>query len=116
MESSARTISLSDEDEGPRVDLPGPPAPLRGLLLLTGVGSRGFCAGRDLAEVAGGSQAAIERPMQGPVRNVFEVILECRKPTVAAIFGHTLGGGAELALACDIRTAPQTVCGSVFQR
>ena len=77
------------------------------VVLLTAAGSRGFCAGRDLSELAGSVQAAIERPMQGPIRNVFEVILECRKPTVAAIFGHTLGGGAELALACDIRIAAE---------
>jgi enoyl-CoA hydratase len=77
------------------------------VVLLTAAGSRGFCAGRDLSELAGSVQAAIERPMQGPIRNVFEVILECRKPTVAAIFGHTLGGGAELALACDVRIAAE---------
>lgn len=79
------------------------------VFLLTAAGSRGFCAGRDLSEVGGSGQAAIERPMRGPLRNVFEVILECRKPTIAAIFGHTLGGGAELSLACDIRIAAETL-------
>ncbi|MQA10164.1 MAG: enoyl-CoA hydratase/isomerase family protein [Pseudonocardiaceae bacterium] len=76
-------------------------------VVLAAVGERGFCAGRDLHE-AGESDAAgepIRLPMRGVGREVFEAIVECGKPTVAALFGYTLGGGAELALACDVRIA-----------
>lgn len=77
------------------------------VVVLTAEGQRGFCAGRDLHEIAE-SDAAGEPfpvPMRGAGREVFEVLAECGKPVVAGIFGHTLGGGAELALACDVRIA-----------
>ncbi|GAA3979885.1 enoyl-CoA hydratase-related protein [Actinomadura viridis] len=73
-------------------------------VVLSGAGDRAFCAGRDLDE-AGVLGDAEPVPMRGTDRNVFETILECGKPTVAALHGHVLGGGAELALACDVRIA-----------
>jgi enoyl-CoA hydratase len=76
-------------------------------VLLTGSGDRAFSAGIDLKEANGADQAErmASMPMGGLERNVFEVILECPKPTVAALNGVAVGGGCEVALACDIRIA-----------
>lgn len=87
-------------------------------VLLRANGERAFSAGADLKEAgardADSAQPAVgspprrtPQPMFGPRRNFFEVILECAKPTVAALFGFALGGGCELALACDIRIAAE---------
>lgn len=76
-------------------------------VLLTGAGNRAFCAGIDLKEMR---EADVEEqlptmPMRGTQRNLFEVVLECAKPVVAALNGVAAGGGCEIALACDVRFA-----------
>lgn len=77
------------------------------VVLLTGQGDRAFCAGADLNEInalaADGKR--LPMPMTGALRNVFEVVLETYKPTIAVLNGPAVAGGAELALACDLRVA-----------
>ncbi len=76
------------------------------LLSLTGAGDKAFCAGTDLKELDAIAEAGGEGfplPMSGVERNLFEVLLETGKPTVAIINGAAMGAGCELALACDIR-------------
>lgn len=83
-------------------------------VVLAATGERAFCAGADLKDMGAADAARAGRsggrrpgavPMTGSRRNFFEVILECAKPTVASVFGWAMGGGCELAIACDLRIA-----------
>jgi enoyl-CoA hydratase len=74
-------------------------------VVLAGAGGRAFSVGGDLKEMGtrddGGRR--MTSPMLAPERNVYEAVLEIPKPTVAVVDGYALGGGFELALACDLR-------------
>ena len=76
------------------------------VVIFTGVGDKAFIAGADIGEFAQRTALEQRESMQG--RRVFDEIAACPKPTIAMINGFALGGGCELAMACDIRVAARS--------
>ncbi len=73
-------------------------------LIITGVGTKYFCAGADLKERLGMDIEQV-RSTLSLIRKTINAIASFPCPIVAAINGVALGGGTELAIACDIRIA-----------
>lgn len=76
------------------------------VIVLSGVGERGFCAGADIREFSapGPLLQARRHKQRSPWTRAFD---DVSKPLIAAVHGFCLGGGLEIALACDIRLAAQ---------
>lgn len=76
------------------------------VFILAGRGERAFCAGADIKEFKPVA-TTVEARARHYSRNIFDRIERLPMPTIAAVHGHTLGGGLELALCCDIRIAAE---------
>ncbi len=77
-------------------------APQVRAIAITGSGDKAFASGSDLAEV---EARDLRKALEPLVQGVADRLERSPKPTIAAINGHCMGGGLEVALGCDLRIA-----------
>lgn len=75
-----------------------------GVLLVTGAGDKAFVAGADISELR---QRRRREGLEAINQELFNAIENFPQPVIAVVNGYALGGGCELALACDIRIASE---------
>jgi 3-hydroxypropionyl-coenzyme A dehydratase len=88
----SRTIDIIAADDSIKV------------VIITGAGERSFCAGADISYMVNIDPMQAERYATS-AQSVINKIERLEKPVIAAVNGFALGGGCELAMACDIRIA-----------
>ena len=76
-----------------------------GVLIITGAGDAAFVSGADINDIRARGR---DEGLAAINSSLFAEIERFPRPTIAAINGYALGGGCELALACDLRVAADT--------
>ncbi|MDD7941063.1 enoyl-CoA hydratase-related protein [Actinomycetospora lutea] len=76
-----------------------------GVVAVTGAGERAFVAGADITQL---QHYTAQTGLDAEMQRLFDDVEAFEKPTIAAVNGFALGGGCELAMACDIRIAADT--------
>lgn len=77
-------------------------------VIITGAGAKAFSAGGDIASFAELTDVTAKRAFQQDCMRSFAAVEESPLPVIAAVNGYAMGGGCELALACDVVVASET--------
>lgn len=76
-----------------------------GVVVITGAGDRAFAAGADIGQL---QHYDLHTGLTSSMQRLYDQLEAFEKPTIAAVNGYALGGGCELAMACDLRIAAAT--------
>jgi 2-ketocyclohexanecarboxyl-CoA hydrolase len=78
-----------------------------GVIVLTGVGERSFCAGGDVNWEKGGNASQSTKTFEEHEYNLDKIIAECPRPIIARVNGYAIGGGNHLQYFCDLTIAAE---------
>lgn len=78
------------------------------VIVITGAGDKAFAAGADIAEMTEDYPPTVDGKKVHPVPTATGTLEESEKVSIAMVNGYAIGGGCELAVACDLRVAADT--------